>query len=322
MSNRLWQSMFWLRILTLLFALLLATVSYWPQWQWLQWLSLLVLYSPSWLYLVLILPWLFGWASLTRWQSLMLAPIFFVSVKMLDVSLYVSRDTQDANFVLLSANLGNITDTKQLASLLIQHNVSVALFQEAKPAMLVAIDDLGWQSHCEAGLCIASRLPFTLEQTISRALFQGYGNFVAFYRVRLAERDLMLANVHFETPRPALESLITLNPNSKTMLQKQSDRALQATIVSEWAKASTTPLIIGGDFNMPTLSPIYQQYLSDFGNALSEKPSQMFSYTKYTRWHGIRIDHQLYRGHAMPLSAQVLALPGADHRPVLVKWRI
>ena len=73
---------------------------------------------------------------------------------------------------------------------------------------------------------------------------------------------------------------------------------------------------------MPVLSPIYQRFFSTLGNALSEKPQQLVRYTKYTRWHGIRIDHQLYRGGLAPLSARVLQLNSGDHRPVLVKWRI
>lgn len=310
------------RIIALVIALVLATLPYWPQWLWLQWLTLLVLYAPFWWLGGLLLPWILGWRSLTKWQCLWLIPLLFIGRQFIDVQVPILTPVTSPDLTVLSANLGNMSDANALAQLVQRYDVSVALLQEAKPEKLAAIEALGWLSHCDAGLCIASRLPYTVERAISRKMFQGYGNFAVFYNIRLERGDVMLANVHFETPRPALESLITLSPDSKTMLQRQSDRALQATIVNEWANANSAPVIIAGDFNMPALSPIYQQYLAEFGNALSEKPLQVFSYTKYTRWHGIRIDHQLYRGSLAPISAEVLHLPGADHRPVLVKWRI
>ncbi|GAA0564322.1 hypothetical protein GCM10009098_35590 [Rheinheimera aquimaris] len=322
MPNSSWRAWRSARIVALVFALLLSLVSYWPKWQWLQWLSLLVLYSPSWLFLGLFVPWLLGWKSLTRWQCLMLVPMLFVAAKILDVSWPVSRSAQDTNFVLLSANLGNMANTEQLAQLMTQHKVSVAIFQEARLEKLTALDADNWQTHCDAGLCIVSKFPFDVEQTLSRSLFQGYGNFAVFYRLNLPERHLLLANVHFETPRPALESLIKLSPDNTAMQVRQQDRELQATIIADWAHSQEEALVIGGDFNMPVLSPIYQHYFSSLGNALSERPTQIVRYTKYTRWHGIRIDHQLYRGDLMPLEAGVLQLSSGDHRPVLVKWRI
>lgn len=318
-SGRGWR---WLRILAFAFALVLATVAYWPQWQWLQWLSLVVLYSPSWLYLAVFLPWLWEWKSLTRWQCLMLAPMLFVGVKVLDFGWPVSQAEQEANFVLLSANLGNMTDAEQLADLMAQHKVAVAIFQEARLEKLTVFDTDDWQTLCDSGLCVVSKFPLEVEQTLSRNMFQGYGNFAIFYRVKLPERNLLLANVHLETPRPALESLIHLSPDSTAMQLRQQDRELQATIIADWAVSQQEALVIGGDFNMPVLSPIYQQYFSFLGNALSEKSQQMVRYTKYTRWHGIRIDHQLYRGDLTPLDATVLRLRSGDHRPVLVKWRI
>lgn len=314
-----WRS---LRILAFAFALLLALVSYWPNWRWLQWLSLLVLYSPSWLYFGLFLPWLLGWRSLKRWQYLMLLPMLLVAVKILDVGWPASRSAEDANLVLLSANLGNMADTEQLARLMSQHRVSVAIFQEARLEKLVAFNTNDWQTHCDAGLCIVSKFPFDVEQTLSRSLFQGYGNFAVFYRLNLPGRNLLLANVHFETPRPALESLIKLSPDNIAMQVRQQDRELQATIIADWVHSQAEAVVIGGDFNMPVLSPIYQQYFSSLGNALSERTAQIVRYTKYTRWHGIRIDHQLYRGDLVPLEARVLQLSSGDHRPVLVKWRI
>lgn len=295
-------------------------MAYWPQWLWLEWLKLLLLYGPAWWCFGLLIPWVIGWRSVGGWQFLMLAPVLIICLKLLDFSWPSQNTKHPANLITLSANLGNMSDAESLARLLEQHNVSIALFQEAKPEKLKALPIKSWQKHCEAGLCIASKLPFEIEMAVSRNIFQGYGNFAQFYRISLADNSFLIANVHFETPRSALESVLKLGPNSAAMRILQQDRALQATIISEWAQAETLPFIIAGDFNMPVLSPIYQQYFSMLGNALSEKSKHVVKYTKFTRWHGIRIDHQLYRGALSPLSAEVLNLPGADHRPVLVRW--
>lgn len=322
MQTSTWRGWNWLRTLALLVALCLAGIPYWPQWQWLMWLTLLVLYAPAWLYLTLFLPWCVGWQSIKLWQYLMLLPLVFVGVRLFDLKWPVAEPVQAANFVTLSANLGNMADSDNLARLLTQHNVAVALFQEASLEKLAALPAQQWQTQCEARLCIASRYPFEVERTLSRNIFQGYGNFAVFYQIQLPDSRLMMANVHFETPRPALESLIKLSPDSMGMLRRQQDRELQATIISEWVQSESGPVIVAGDLNMPVLSPIYQRFFSTLGNALSEKPQQLVRYTKYTRWHGIRIDHQLYRGGLAPLSARVLQLNSGDHRPVLVKWRI
>lgn len=322
MQNNAPRRWVWLRTLALAFSISLAFIPYWPQWQWLQWLSLLVLYAPSWLYVAVFTPWLVGWKSLGRWQCLMLIPMLVVGVRITDLSWPASEHQQDANFVMLSANLGNMSDTKQLADMLEGQQVAVALFQESRLEKLAELDNEQWHTHCDAGLCIVSKYPFEIEQTLSRSIFHGYGNFAVFYRLSLPQRSLLLANVHIETPRPALESLLKLSPDNSAMQIRQQDRDLQATIISEWASSQNESLIIAGDFNMPVLSPIYQRHFSRLGNALSEQPAQFVRYTKYTRWHGIRIDHQLYQGQITPLDASVLALRSGDHRPVLVHWRI
>ncbi len=310
-----------LRFLSCAIAIALMLIPYWPAWPALQWVTLLVLYAPPWWYLAVFLPWCVNWRSIKYWHCLMLLPLLVSGVRILDVSLPVASTGQAADFVTLSANLGNMRDGEVLARLLQQHNVSVALFQEARPDKLEATIAAGWQTHCDAGLCIASQFPFDVEHTMSRSIFKGYGNFAVFYRVHLPGVTLMMANVHFETPRPALESLLKLKPDSRGMQFRPQDRQLQATIISEWAQTVPEPVIIAGDFNMPIASPIYQQYFSTLGNALSDKPQQVVNYTKYTNWHGIRIDHQLYRGKVEPLAAYVLSLRGGDHRPVLVTWR-
>lgn len=302
-------------------AVFLLLLPYLPEWLWLQWLVLIALYSPSWWVGILLLPWLVGWRSITKWHWLALPFVLSSAVYFTDLQWPQLADAEPATWVSLSANLGNMQSAEALAQLMQQHDVDVALFQEAKPEKLSAVANAGWQVQCDAGLCIASRHAFNTEHSLSRKVIGGYGNFAVMYRLSLAGVDLSLANVHFETPRPALESLLHLRPDSTALKQRQEDRALQSMLISEWAHGLRTPLLIAGDFNMPVLSPLYRRFFAPFGNAVSAKAAGVVNYTKYTRWHGIRIDHQLYTGGLKPVSSAVLSLPGADHRPVLVKWR-
>lgn len=314
----------WARVLCIVacgMALFLILLPYLPEWLWIQWLVLIALYSPSWWVVILFLPWLLGWRSLTKRHWLVLPVVLASAAYFTDLQLPQPFTAKPVGLVSLSANLGNMQSAEALALLMQQHAVDVALFQEAKPEKLSAVASSGWQVQCDAGLCIASRHAFSIEHTLSRKVIGGYGNFAVIYRLTTPGTGISLANVHFETPRPALESLIQLRPDSAALKQRQDDRALQATLISEWAQAQNGPLIIAGDFNMPVLSPLYRRFFALFGNAVSSKPAGVVNYTKYTRWHGIRIDHQLYAGGLLPVSSEILTLPGADHKPVLVKWR-
>jgi endonuclease/exonuclease/phosphatase (EEP) superfamily protein YafD len=76
--------------------------------------------------------------------------------------------------------------------------------------------------------------------------------------------------------------------------------------------------VIAGDFNMPTDSDIYQLYWSSYTNAFSAA-GLGFGYTKFTRWHGIRIDHILAGPGWRCRRSWVGPDVGSDHRPVLAE---
>lgn len=81
----------------------------------------------------------------------------------------------------------------------------------------------------------------------------------------------------------------------------QNMRALEANTVGR-AEASSAvrrfcgddpSLVVAGDFNLPIESSIFRRYWSDLGNAFSRRGSG-FGWTRYTRWHGARIDQILF----------------------------
>ena len=66
---------------------------------------------------------------------------------------------------------------------------------------------------------------------------------------------------------------------------------------------------------MPEDDSLYQQNFSDLNNAVAEL-ALGFNYTKFTSWHGVRIDHILYSDGISIQDVAVLKSFKGDHRPV------
>ena len=69
---------------------------------------------------------------------------------------------------------------------------------------------------------------------------------------------------------------------------------------------------------MPIESSIYATFFSELENTFNASGVGL-GYTKYTRIHGIRIDHILTDKHFQTLAAEVGADFGGDHRPMIAK---
>ncbi len=128
--------------------------------------------------------------------------------------------------------------------------------------------------------------------------------------------------VHLPTFRPAFEKAQHFDASGAedfTALAEQYRGYAQDTLSA--IEQSELPIVVAGDFNVPADSRFYQNYWSSFQNALSLAGFGL-CYTKYTRLHGVRIDHVLADHHWKVHSAQVGPGLGGDHRPVLVELRL
>ena len=81
------------------------------------------------------------------------------------------------------------------------------------------------------------------------------------------------------------------------------------------------PLLLAGDFNLPVESAIYGQYWAQFSNAFSAAGLGL-GHTKFTRWHGVRIDHILAGPSWRFRRCWVGPDVKSDHRPLIadVEW--
>ena len=90
--------------------------------------------------------------------------------------------------------------------------------------------------------------------------------------------------------------------------------------MSLWSQNKNHTLIVG-DFNMPQDENIYQRYFGDLSNAVDNKGFG-FNATKFTSWHGVRIDHILYSDDFRLKAVEVINSIKGDHRPVFATFNV
>ena len=70
---------------------------------------------------------------------------------------------------------------------------------------------------------------------------------------------------------------------------------------------------------MPSDSTIFARHWSRYSDAF-EEAGLGFGYTKFTRWHGIRIDHLLSDRGLSVVQCRVGPDVGSDHRPLIATF--
>ncbi len=336
---------FFMRALMLLYLLVLVAV-------WLciwfdsgrSWWLTLVLFSPRW---VLGLPWLLQapltwWAQppLARWYALHLL-ILVIPLGGFCIPAIGSKDQgeQSRRWRLLTCNMGEgPIDIKRLVALIKHQNSDVVCLQECAPAIVHELQALlPWNFEYESGLVIGSPRPIG-DLTVLARYGPEKSNVAACIAVDIPLTSpkttavqqplaadgpkVRVACIHFPTFRPAFEK--ARNFDMSAGIEYVDVAKLYRQLASETHAAlqtSTIPLVCGGDFNVPTESGFYKDYWSDYQNALS-LTGFGWCYTKYTRWHGVRIDHVLADSRWTIDTAHVGPDLKGDHRPVLVEMSL
>lgn len=333
---------FWLRNLMLVYLLLLLAV--WGAIAWDQgdtWWVSLFLFSPRW---VVGVPWLLlfpltliAHPKAAAWYVLHLALLLFVVLDFRwPLTQVVTENDNLPHLRLLTCNLGEgPIRVEQLADLVTEHHVEVVLLQECSAQVGQELFQLlGWDHQQAANLAIGSAHPSGKIKLLVRRGAEAYGAPVAAavdipLRAGLtpiadtaaqtaATNWVRVISVHLPTFRPAFEKAEQFAEGG------QAEFASLATLYREFAelvldetRLEKSAVVLGGDFNVPVESDFYRDYWSSFQNALSLQGHGL-CYTKYTRFHGVRIDHVLADENWIIRSAQVGPALGGDHRPVIV----
>lgn len=184
----------------------------------------------------------------------------------------------------------------------------------------------GWYLRIDGGQCFLSRFPIRrAEARDPRDVWaMGGSGAMVHYELETPNGIVNVVNVHLETVRDGLTALRYNRLRGVPALEKNTNqRRLESKLAREFAARVTGPLIVLGDFNMPAESEIYRSNWWQFQNAF-EQAGFGFGRSKYTHWHGVRIDHVLASSAWTCERTWVAegASPTFDHRPMIAELRL
>lgn len=280
---------------------------------------LILLYLPRWPILAGL--WILfglGFREFKVWQRLLCASaLLSTSFVILEFNFGAQQFPENATrpLVILTLNMGEGAKAYRLGAYLKDNDVDIALFQETSERTVNSLLSKEWQIDCVSHLCIASKWPFErLDSGGRNKSLGGWGSFVTTYEIRWLT-PFQLANVHLETPRKALDSIMHRDLSNVGILLNTAERQRQAAVISSVLNHQS-PTITAGDFNMVSISPLYRKQFSGANNSFMSTGFG-FGYTKMTSYHGVRIDHILHNERFRTLASRTLPATGGDHKPLL-----
>jgi vancomycin resistance protein VanJ len=182
----------------------------------------------------------------------------------------------------------------------------------------------GWYSSTEGGVAVLSRFPIlgVAARDPSDVWRRAGSGAIVRYTLDTPLGRLDLTNVHLETPREGLESILRFGPGAGAVAEleaKNAEREVEARLARHWVDLSASPLrLVAGDFNTPVESRLFRDHWEGLRDCHSTA-GWGFGFTKHTRRIGTRIDHVLTGGGLACVSSRVGASGGGDHAPLIVE---
>lgn len=260
--------------------------------------------------------------KLTKIKKFTLLFIIFLSFFYLDFQVNINSNAsefrKEDSYTLITANIGEGIELKKLEALVKFYHPDFFMFQEAGALNQLTIFANYPYIDCEGNLCFLSKYKYRKVNSLNNYIFNGYGDWSAFYEIELADSTVSISNIHLPSVRKAFYNLNNLS-------DIHSNRVISANIINEWA-ASKRNVIIAGDFNMSINENLYKQVFSRYQNALSDNGLGFNSTVDY-RYKGftipgIRIDHILFSQNFNIEKSIALESLGGDHYPVLSTFTI
>jgi len=288
------------------------------------WMATALLFAPRWILglpLLVLVP-----AALLTRRSL-LAPLGAALVLLLGPvmgfqvpwpSVLLHRDGP-RDLRVMTSNIGGkpSISASALAAVLREIRPDVAAFQECE-IDLDRLRSAGWFAHSARHLCVVSRFPIHRATRDGDELgaFDESGTAIA-YVLDTPAGVLTLLNLHLATVRPALAEVMHRGwRGAEDLTANSAFRRLESRTARDRATRVVPLPLVMGDFNVPVESAIYRESWSAWSNAFS-RAGLGFGWTKYTRWHGVRIDHVLHGPDWECRQAWVGPRLGFDHRSVV-----
>jgi hypothetical protein len=222
---------------------------------------------------------------------------------------------------LMSVNLGEGMDNEAVIKTIVDGEFDIVAFQEIEHHKLETFQHLlanGWFLDFREHLGLASRFPILETELQNRRFHNDWGGIIGRYLLAAPFGEISVFNVHLETPREGVEDVIAERWNGIAGMKKVTEiQEVESMVASRFVQDYKGAIILG-DFNMREPNPIYQKYWGSYADAFSQV-GRGWGYTKFTDWHGVRIDHCLYDpDYWQAIWAVVGSGFGGDHRQILV----
>jgi endonuclease/exonuclease/phosphatase family metal-dependent hydrolase len=224
----------------------------------------------------------------------------------------------------MTANIGSGADWGRLNEIIDRERPDIVALQEVGQDWSETVLGPGWYWKHGAGTAIASRYPIVSTSQFPANGIDRWGDIAVIIVINLPQGNAKICCIHLNTPRWGLDELALTRyglVGLDALRKNTRDRESESRNVRAWIADSEMPTIVAGDFNMPIESSIYRRYWSGFQNAFSVA-GRGYGYSKYTRWHGVRIDHILVNQNWNVVSCHVAAPTGGDHQPVIADLRL
>lgn len=234
---------------------------------------------------------------------------------------FLPKSQQGGTLRVMTLNIGQGFESKLLEKFLRETQPDIIVFQDVVYHYQTILRNMvTLKKHSlvfDNDLAIASIYPAFKAKTIDRRMIKAAGNIATTCKVMYPAGPFILLNVHVDSPRAALISLIHNKFGGiKDMLRKTKRMKSEAMAIYATAKSFDEPILIAGDFNLTVNNPIFYKYLSQWKDSFSIS-GWGFGHTFFKDWYGIRIDHVLADKRWSAVNAFVGPDLGAEHRPLV-----
>jgi endonuclease/exonuclease/phosphatase (EEP) superfamily protein YafD len=291
------------------------------------WVATLILFGPRWIYaapLALLLPAVLRYRVRYLWVLLVAIGILLGPIMDLCIpwrSAFAEQRTGPQLRVLTCNGHFNAMDPQAMASLIRSVQPDLVAIQECSPRSLVTLFGAGgWNCMCDGELCLGSRFPIRIVRDAGRPRI-GYGA-ATHFEVQTPTGAVQFFDVHLESPHFAFRAALHREPDGAARVEQSSaTRLREAGDLARSVDASSGPVLLAGDFNLPADSTAYRQTLAKFSDAFSVGGFG-FGWTYRPRFTMTRIDHILSGDGWVCRRCWVGPDVGSPHRPLIadLQW--
>jgi vancomycin resistance protein VanJ len=217
-------------------------------------------------------------------------------------------------------------NSKALSALIHECSADIVTLQECPRELRLDVPK-GWQTAQDGELAVLSRYPLHKIRSI-QALHPPHKwprTCLLQCTITVPWGDLSFNTVHLPSPRYGLQSVLdrtTVFSLSRKglLIEETAHRRHVSKEVQQAISASSLPVVVAGDFNMPTDSTIYRDVWGRYSNAFS-KTGAGYGRTEFASMHGIkvgvRIDHILVGNGLGVRVCETGPDVGSDHLPLI-----